>query len=57
MAAICDTPTPELREMLGVLRLQLTWGLSKQARKATEIKARAIEIVLEEREIDHAQIA
>lgn len=49
MPTVRETPTPELVEMRNALLVQLSWGLSKQARKATEIKLRAVELTLDER--------
>lgn len=49
MSTIQGTSSEVLQEWLALYRTQLTWGLSKQARKATEIKIRAIEMTLEER--------
>jgi hypothetical protein len=52
---IRDTPTDELLEIRGLFLEQLGWGLSKQARKALEIKVGAIEYRLRERGVDYAQ--
>lgn len=54
MPTVRDTPTPQLEAMRDTFRTHLTWGLSKQARKSTEIKLRAVELVLAERKADHA---
>ena len=46
---IAETPTADLVTLHADLAEQLDWGLSKQARKAVEIKLKAIELTLAER--------
>lgn len=57
MTTIREMGTPQLIAYREILCEHLTWGLSRQLRKATEIKIRAIELTLEEREDAHEQRA
>ena len=49
MPILREMPTDELQTWRELFQEQLTWGLSKQARKSTEIKLGAIDHVLRER--------
>ena len=46
---LLDEPTENLLRYRAEWEEQLTWGLSKQARKAIEIKVGAVNYVLRER--------
>lgn len=49
---IQQTPTPQLKEVLALLREQASWGNSRQQALALRIKIKAIEMTLRERGIE-----